>query len=104
MDLEHGAQNGHESAFVRTVDSDVLVIAISTFDELQQMGLGKLWVGLGTGKNYRNIPIHEIYVQLGPNISLALPIFHALTGCYTTSQMLHCGKKQRGLFGRPCHN
>jgi hypothetical protein len=79
--------------FVRTVDSDVLVLAICFFHELQQIGLLELWVGLGSGKHYRDIPVHEIYSQLGPQKSLALPLFHALSGCDTTSQMLGCGKK-----------
>ena len=31
--------------------------------------------------------------NLGPSKSLALPLFHSLTGCDTTSQCLGCGKK-----------
>ena len=44
-------------------------------------------------KNYRDIPAHKISKDLGPQKSLALPLFHALTGCNTTSAFLGHGKK-----------
>ena len=50
-------------------------------------------MGFGTGKNYRDIPVHTIYSDLSPAKSSALPLFHSLTGCDTTSQFLGCGKK-----------
>ena len=102
LHLKHGVQQGHEYVFIRTVDSDVLVLAISFFQELQQIGLIQLWVGLASGKHYRDIPVHEISSLLGPQKSLALPLFHALSGCDTTSQMLGCGKKLPGPYGLPC--
>ena len=37
--------------------------------------------------------ISRSIAQIGPSKSLALPLFHALTGCDTTSQLLGCGKK-----------
>ena len=45
------------------------------------------------GGKYRDIPIHDISTRLGPSVSRALPFFHALSGCDTTSQLLGCGKK-----------
>ena len=44
-------------------------------------------------KNLRDIPIHDICTDLGPSRSMALPLFHAITGCDTTSHFLGCGKK-----------
>ena len=35
---------------IRTVDTDVVVIAVAKF---LQIGLEELWVAFGTGKNYR---------------------------------------------------
>ncbi|KAL8590645.1 hypothetical protein ACOMHN_011080 [Nucella lapillus] len=90
LHLAHAAKQGHTTAFVRTVDSDVIVLTIRFFESL---GLSELWVGFGTGKNYRDIPVHTIYSDLGPSKSLALPLFHSLTGCDTTSQFLGCGKE-----------
>ena len=88
--MAHAVAQGHQTAYVRTVDSDVVVLAIRFFFTL---GLTELWVGFGSGKKLRDIPIHEICYHLGPSRCLALPLFHALTGCDTTSQFLGCGKK-----------
>ena len=90
LHLAHAAAHGHHKAYVRTVDSDVVVIAIHFFSTL---GLSELWVGFGSGKTLRDIPIHDICSQLEPSRSLALPLFHAITGCDTTSQFLGCDKK-----------
>ncbi len=90
LHLAHAASNGHSKAFVRTVDSDIVVLAVSFFSELS---FSELWIGFGSGRKYRDIPVHVIHLHLGPSRSLALPLFHALTGCDTTSQLLGCGKK-----------
>ena len=70
--------------------SDVVVLAVRFFNTL---GTLQLWVGFGTGRKYRDIPVHTINSNLGPSRSLALLLFHSLTGCDTTSQFLGCGKK-----------
>ena len=80
----------HDKAFVCTIDSDIVVLAVGFYE---QLGLSELWIGFGSGKSYRDIPVHIILAQLGPSKSLALPLFHALTSCDTTSQLLCCGKK-----------
>ena len=90
LHLAHAAEQGHITAYIRTVDSDVVVLAVRFFET---SGLSELWVGFGTGKKYRDIPVHTICSNLGPSKSLALPLFHSLTGCDTTSQILGCGKK-----------
>lgn len=41
----------------------------------------------------RYIPVHVIAHGLGPSKAMALPAFHALTGCDTTSAFLGKGKK-----------
>ena len=90
LHLAHASGQGHQTAYVRTVDSDIVVLAIRFFSTL---GLLELWVGFGSGKNLRDIPIHDICSDLGPSRSMALPLFHAITGCDTTSHFLGCGKK-----------
>lgn len=42
---------------------------------------------------FRYIPAHEIAHNLGPSKSMALPAFHALTGCDTVSAFYGKGKK-----------
>ena len=44
-------------------------------------------------KRYRYIPVHYIVRELGPSKALALPAFHALTGCDTTSAFFGKAKK-----------
>ena len=90
LHLAHASSQGHDKAFVRTVDSDIVVLAIAFYE---QLGLSELWIGFGSGKSDRDIPVHSIHAQLGPSKSLALPLVRDLTGCDTTSQLLGCGKK-----------
>ena len=89
--LAHASSQGHDKIFVRTVDGDIVVLAIAFYE--QQLGLSELWIGFGSGKNYRDIPVYSIHAQLGPSKSLAVPLFHAFTGCNATYQLLGCGKK-----------
>ena len=67
-----------------------MVLAVRFFSTL---GLTELWVCFGSGKKVRDIPIHDICTNLGPSRCLALPLFHATTGCDTTSHLFGCGKK-----------
>ena len=53
----HMSRNRLQRVTVNTSDTDVVVIAVSTF---QQLDLVELWIRLGTGKHTRFIPIHEI--------------------------------------------
>lgn len=52
-----------------------------------------LWVGFGTGRNFSFISINVIYAGLGDARSTSLPVFHALTGCDTTSTFYGKSKK-----------
>ena len=90
LHLQHAAVQGHTKAYLRTVDTDVVVLAIYHFHEL---GLTELWVGFGSGKTFKEIPIHHICQQLGSQHCKALLFFHAYTGCDVTSAMSGIGKK-----------
>ena len=88
--LAHASRNGHKRIVIRTVDTDVVVLALSLFPSLT---IDKLWISFGTGKNFRYIAIHDIRQHLGPDKCVALPFFHAFTGCDTVSSFLGKGKK-----------
>ena len=90
LHLMHAVSQSYIVAYVWTVDSDIVVLAIAFFDQLR---LPKLWIGVGTGKHWRDIPVHDIKSALGPTKLLALPLFHSLSSCDTTSQLLGIGKK-----------
>lgn len=74
---------------IRTVDTDVVVLAIAYFFSIQAE---EVRVAFGTGKKFRYIPIHKIATGLGKRKSEALAIFHAFTGCDTTSYFANKGK------------
>ena len=86
----HAATHGHSKVVLRTVDTDVLVLAVAHFQHLQ---LAELWLDFGVGKNHRMIPAHSIAVKIGHEKASALPFFHALTGSDTTSAFAVRGKK-----------
>ena len=49
---------GFKSVMIRTVDTDVVVLAVARFRGLPN--IVQLWISFGTGKDFRYIPIHEI--------------------------------------------
>ena len=71
---------GHTRVGIRTVDTDVLVLAVASFDKIKP---DELWVIIGTGSNLRCIAVHELVATMDPRCCSSLPIFHALTGCVT---------------------
>ena len=91
LHVAHAAQHGHHQIQVRTVDTDVVVLAAMVVQKLPAED--ELWVAFGTGKNYRYIAAHEIASALGPEKTCALPMFHAITGYDTVSAFVGHGKK-----------
>jgi len=83
-------QKGLKKVVIRTVDTDVVALALSMFSNIQP---DELWIALGTGSSFRHIAIHEIAQQLSPSICDTLTFFHALTGCDTVSSFAGRGKK-----------
>ena len=83
-------KSGLAKIAIRTVDSDVVVLAVSFALELN---VEELWIHYGTGKNIRNIAAHEIAQVLGTEKCRALRFFHALSGCDTVSAFALKGKK-----------
>ena len=63
-----------------TVDTDVVVLAVAS---AQHLDLAELWFAFGVGKNFWFFAAHEIAKVLGPDWCIALPMFHAFTGCDT---------------------
>ena len=74
---------------IRSVDTDVVVLAVANFQFLQ---LTELWIEFGVGKYYCFIPAHS---SIGPEKANVLPFFHALIGCDTTS--VFCGVEKMAL-------
>lgn len=87
--VKHAAENCPR-ILVKTVDSDVVVIALSAFHRIP--GIQELWLEFGVGKHLKYISIHEIATSLGPHISTAYLFFHSFSGCDTTSSVQGKGK------------
>ena len=85
-----GAKQGFKRILVRTVDTDVVVLAVSTANKL---ACEQLIVSFGTGKTSRYLDATLMARQLGSVKCDALPAFHALTGCDTTSGFAGRGKR-----------
>ena len=89
LHVAHATAHGHHRVGIQTVDTDVVVLAVAQFQNLQ---MEELWIEFGVGKHYRFIPAHLIATSLGPEKAKALPFFHAITGCDTTSAFAGIGK------------
>ena len=74
------ASKGYPRIILRTVDTHVLVLAVSTAVSLEDT---EIWVAFGTGKHLRQIPAHAIAKELRYEKTLSLPMFRAFTGCDT---------------------
>jgi len=91
LHAKHATQYGHHNILIRTVDTDVVVLAIFVAQTLAPED--ELWLAFGIGKNFRYLAAHEIAAGLGPQRAKTLPIFHALTGCDAMSSFSGHGKK-----------
>ena len=52
-------QEGHTQVIIRTVDTDIVLLAISVVSTLHSYGMEELWISFGTGKHFR-IFVHLI--------------------------------------------
>lgn len=82
--------NGYNKLSIRTVDTDLVVLAVAS---VQRIDVMELWIAFGTGRNFRFLAAHEMARALGPDRCIALPMFHAFTGCDTISCFAGRGKK-----------
>eukprot|EP00794_Sanderia_malayensis_P001903 gene1903-2161_t len=89
LHAKHCSQEGNSKVLIKTVDTDVVIIAIAKFTFL---ALDELWIEFGAGKNRRWIPIHRIVKALGEEKCSALLYWHAFTGCDTVSSFAGKGK------------
>lgn len=82
------AAKGFRRVMIRTVDTDVLVLAISLFEDL---GVTQLWIDFGSGKHRVFLPIHDMDLEEIKRIGLRF--FYCFTGCDQVSFFAHVSKK-----------
>ena len=85
------------SLIIKASDTDVLLIAISVIQILNDIGLEKLWVTFGQGATLRWIPKHDIRHSIGSVKSKGLPFFLLLQAVMLFQ--LSMGKV-KGLHGK----
>ena len=68
LHASHAAQHGHHAILIRTVDTDVVVLAVSLAQELQPED--KLWLAFGTGQSFCYLAAHEIAAGLGRTVNV----------------------------------
>ena len=90
LHLEDAVKEIHNRVLIWTVDTDVVVLAVTA---AQHINPSELRIAFGTGKNFRYLSIHEMARALGPQKCIALPVFYAFTGCDTVSSFAGRGKK-----------
>jgi hypothetical protein len=76
---------------IHSPDTDVFVLSISFYEEL---GCKELWFRTGVKDRLRYVPVHKVSNNIGKKMCKALPAFHALTGCDSTSAFAGVGKKR----------
>ena len=74
--LPDAANEGYNKVTVRTVDTDIVFLAVN---------IAELWFHFATGRNFRCLAAHNIDNTLGPNKCPVLPCVHAFAGCDTVS-------------------
>ena len=86
----HASLNGMKKILIRTVATDVVILANAFAKKLE---VEELWVAFGVSKHLRYLPIHKIARSLTTQQCEGLPFFHALTGCDMVSYFSGKGKK-----------
>ena len=51
--LKHAVLLGFKEASIRAVDTDIVVISLFHYEELESLGLDKLYIEYGTGKSFQ---------------------------------------------------
>ena len=96
LHVKNISSQGYSKVTVITVDTDVIVIALGLFYDLE---LSELWIEFGAGKDKKWMPIHRYANKLGEEKCRALFFWFAFTGCDTVSQFAGRAKKLPGTPG-----
>ena len=122
FDLSSGHEGAHSRMFVHvkhakvvdnakrviiwSIDTDVAVIYPRT---VKKLNIQQLFFMTGPTQRKRFIPMHSILDNLGDDISIVLPILHALIGCDSNCALSGHGKKSilklaQSFWDRPNHS
>lgn len=83
---------------LQSPDTDVLVLSVAHFSDIN---CAEFWFKTGMKDRLRYVPVHAASKELGEKMCHALPAFHAIIGCDSTSSLAGIGKK-KGWQGLSC--
>ena len=86
LHANHAALHGLLKILIMTVDTDVVILAVSV--AATRCPEYELWIAFGTHKHFSYLASHKMAIALGMKKAKALPMFHALTGCDTVSSFV----------------
>ena len=72
LHVPHSAMSGHRSVQIRSVDTDIVMLAVAHFHILN---IEELLLAFGVGKHFRHIPAQQITNTLGIYKCEGLPFF-----------------------------
>ena len=75
---------------VRATDTDILVILLHHIEKIP----ATVWMDVGTSSNRRYVNLTAIAEEIGQKVCMALPGFHAFTGCDYTAAFIRKDKKR----------
>lgn len=75
---KHASVSGMKKILIRTVDTDVVILAIAFLHKLE---VEELWVAFDVDKHLRYLPIHKISSSLTIQQCKGISFFHAITRC-----------------------
>ena len=81
--------NSYKKNFVRTIDTDELVLLISCIRQVELKVIEMRAYLINSGRYYN---ITKIIQELGSDLFLALPLFYAFTGCDIVSSCYRKGR------------
>ena len=91
------AEAGAKRLVVLSADTDILVLMLYYWRELERKGINELWFPWFQAIG-RYIPIHKLALKLGADFCKVIPAVHALTGCDYSSK---AGTKAAALIANP---
>ena len=89
LHVADAVQEGLRKVCIRTVDTDVVVLAIAMFERINPE---EFWIAFGTGSNFHYIPVHSIHSCCNGFKSVLFSMYSMFTGCDITSALAGRGK------------
>ena len=95
LHAQHALAQGMNHIKIISNDTDVVIIALGIYHKLRaKHHFDDIIIEFGMKKDYKAISLKALAEALGESRCQALPFFHALTGCDTTSAFKGIGKKK----------